>query len=203
MPVFTSTRFLGYKPYERGVEKENYRNGRYRRGLGTRWGDIKNIEVARDRKGEFESCVLEKYRRREKRIDREIQALFIGGISTRKMKKITKMLLGKGYSAGTISRINKKLTEEMREWLSAPIDDDIVYLFMDGLNLPVRRFCVSKESVLVVIGIDSAGHRRILGIQLGGKESAASWREFFKELKARGLKGSKLKPRDNGWFSWS
>ena len=64
---------------------------------------------------------------------------------------------------------------------------------MDGLNLPVRRFCVSKESVLVVIGIDSAGRRRILGIQLGGKESAASWREFFKELKARGLKGRKLK----------
>lgn len=47
------------------------------------------------------------------------------------------MLVGKGYSAGTISRINKKLTEEMREWLSAPIGDDIVYLFMDGLNLPV------------------------------------------------------------------
>lgn len=187
------TEFLGYKPYERGVEKENYRNGRYRRDLGTRWGEIEDIGVARDRKGEFESCVLERYRRREKRIDREIQALFIGGISTRKMKKITKMLLGKGYSAGTISRINKKLTEEMKEWLSAPIDDDIVYLFMDGLNLPVRRFCVSKESVLVVIRIDSAGHRRILGIQLGGKESAASWREFFKELKARGLKGSKLK----------
>lgn len=120
-------------------------------------------------------------------------SLFIGGISTRRMKRITKLLLGKEYSAGTVSRINQELTEEMRAWMEAPIQDNICYLFLDGLNLPVRRFRVSKESLLVAIGITNTGYRRFLGVQLGDRESASSWREFLSDLRARGLKGKWLK----------
>jgi len=118
------TNYLGYEQYQRGEEKrDNNRNGCYKRNLMTRYGLIEDIQVARDRKGEFESRVLPRYRRREEKIDRQIIDLFIGGISTRKMKKITKELLGKGYSPGTISRINKQLTQEMRAWLEQPIED--------------------------------------------------------------------------------
>ncbi len=187
------TEFLGYKPYERGVDKENYRNGSYTRDLTTRFGPIEGIRVSRDRCGEFEPRVIKRYKRREEKIDRDIQSLFIGGISTRRMKSITKALFGKGYSSSTISRINKELTEEMREWMESPIEDDILYLFLDGLNLPIRRFTVSKESLLVAIGITVSGHRKVLGVQLGDRESASSWREFLKDLKRRGLKGEKLK----------
>lgn len=187
------TKFLGYEQYQRGNGKrDNNRNGSYKRDLLTRFGLIEGIQVARDRNGEFESTVLPRYRRREEKIDRQIIDLFIGGISTRKMKKITKELLGKGYSAGTISRINKQLTQEMRAWLEQPIEDNIIYIFVDGLNLPVKRFTVSKESLLVVIGITADGYRKILGVQLGDRESSASWREFFKDLKRRGLKGENL-----------
>jgi putative transposase len=187
------TGFLGYKHYQRSEEKrENYRNGYYERDLLTRYGPIEDIHVARDRNGEFESQVLPHYRRREEKIDRQIVDMFIGGISTRKMKKITQELMGKGYSAGTISRINKQLTQEMRAWLEQPIEDNIVYIFLDGLNLPVKRFTVSKESLLVAIGITADGYRQILGVQLGNRESASSWREFFKDLKRRGLKGENL-----------
>ena len=69
-----------------------------------------------------------RYRRREEKVDRDIIALFIGGISTRGMKGITRRLLGKGYSAGTISRTNKRLTEAMRAWMKEPIVEDIVSL---------------------------------------------------------------------------
>lgn len=187
------TNFLGYEQYQRGEEKrDNYRNGYYERDLLTRYGLIEDIQVARDRNGEFESKVLSRYKRREEKIDRQIIDLFIGGISTRKMKKITKELLGKGYSPGTISRINKQLTQEMRAWLEQPIEDNIIYIFLDGLNLPVKRFTVSKESLLVAIGITVDGYRKILGVQLGDRESASSWREFFKDLKRRGLKGENL-----------
>lgn len=187
------TNYLGYEEYQRGEEKrDNNRNGCYKRNLMTRYGLIEDIQVARDRKGAFESRVLPRYRRREEKIDRQIIDLFIGGISTRKMKKITKELLGKGYSASTISRINKQLTQEMRAWLEQPIEDNIVYVFLDGLNLPVKRFTVSKESLLVAIGITADGYRKILGVQLGDRESASSWREFFKDLKRRGFKGENL-----------
>jgi len=149
--------------------------------------------VPRDRNGGFEPKVLPRYQRREEKLDRQILDLFIGGISTRKMKKITKELLGKGYSAGTISKINKQLTEEMRAWMQQPIEDNIQYIFLDGLNLPVKRFAVSKESLLVAIGITTDGYRKILAVQLGDRESAGSWGEFLKDLVRRGLKGEHLK----------
>jgi putative transposase len=187
------TDFLGYKPYQRDVKKQNYRNGSYTRDLTTRYGPIEEISIARDRSGEFEPGVIRRYKRREQKIDRDIQSLFIGGISTRRMKVITKALFGKGYSSSTISRINKELTEQMRRWMESPIEDDIVYLFLDGVNLPIRRFSVSKESLLVGIGITVSGHRKVLGVQLGDKESATSWNEFFKDLKRRGLRGGRLK----------
>jgi putative transposase len=43
--------------------------------------------------------------------------------------------------------------------------------------------------VLVAIGVTDTGHNLVLGFQAGNKESAYSWREFFKDLKARGLDG--------------
>jgi len=186
------TEFLGYQPYERGVSKNNSRNGHYRRSLVTRFGVLKGISVARDRQDDFEPKILRRYQRREDKINQQVMALFIGGISTRRMKTITRMLVGRGYSAGTISNINKQLTADMKAWLTAPIEDDIVYVFLDGLNLPVRRFTVSKESLLMAIGISRDGRRRVLGVQLGDRESAASWRECLKDLKSRGFKGSCL-----------
>ncbi len=140
----------------------------------------KNIKVARDRNGEFYPRVLERYQRREEKIDKRIIELFIGGISTRKMKKITRDLFGKGYSAATISRINKQLTEEMRTWMEVPIEDNIKYIYLDGLNLPVKRLTLSKESLLMAIGITTDGYRKILAVQLGDRESASSWREFLR-----------------------
>jgi putative transposase len=35
--------------------------------------------------------------------------------------------------------------------------------------------------------VTESGHRLVLGLQAGDKESATNWREFFKDLKRRGL----------------
>ncbi|MDD5205915.1 MAG: transposase [Desulfobacterales bacterium] len=49
---------------------------------------------------------------------------------------------------------------------------------------------VDKVPVLVTIGVTTEGRRTVLGLQAGDKESASNWREFFKDLKRRGLDGS-------------
>ena len=46
--------------------------------------------------------------------------------------------------------------------------------------------------VLVAIGVTEAGQKLVLSFQAGDKESATSWREFFKDLKSRGLDGGKV-----------
>ncbi len=193
------TNFLGYEHYQRGEEKrDNNRNGFYERDLLTRYGLIEDIQVARNRKGEFESRVLPHYQRREEKIDRQIIDLFIGGISTRKMKKITKELIGRGYSSGTISRINKQLTQEMRAWLEQPIEDNIVYIFLDGLNLTVKRFTVSKESLLVAIGITADGYRKILGGAARGPGKRLLLAGVLQGPKKAGFKRRKPPARDYG-----
>lgn len=48
---------------------------------------------------------------------------------------------------------------------------------------------VEPVPVMVAIGVTDTGHKLLLGFQAGDKESASSWREFFKDLKARGLNG--------------
>ena len=46
---------------------------------------------------------------------------------------------------------------------------------------------VDNVPVLAFIGVTHNGFKTVLGLQSGDKESASSWREFFKDLKQRGL----------------
>src|SRR5258708_32005983 len=63
-------------------------------------------------------------------------------------------------------------------------------LILDARYEKVREEGVIRSrAVLVAIGIDWEGRRRILGVELAGRESATSWREFLLGLKARGLRG--------------
>ena len=51
---------------------------------------------------------------------------------------------------------------------------------------------MKNGSVLVAIGVDQDGYRRILGVQEGHKEDKAGWSGFLSHLKHRGLKGVRL-----------
>lgn len=68
------------------------------------------------------------------------------------------------------------------------------YLFIDGVNFKMRvSDSVENVPVLVVIGVREDGQRLVLGFQAGSKESASTWREFFKDLKRRGLRSELVK----------
>ena len=60
--------------------------------------------------------------------------------------------------------------------------------FLDGVCFDMRiGKSIETVPVLVVIGVKKTGHKLVLGLQAGDKESASNWREFFKDLKTRGL----------------
>ena len=46
--------------------------------------------------------------------------------------------------------------------------------------------------MLVAIGVNQDGYRKVLGVAEGAKEDQEGWRGFLKYLKGRGLKGIKL-----------
>lgn len=65
---------------------------------------------------------------------------------------------------------------------------------MDGVCFEMRiDGSIEPVPALVVIGVTETGHKMVLGLQAGDKESASSWREFFKDLKKRGLNSRKIK----------
>ncbi|UCE55776.1 MAG: IS256 family transposase [Desulfobacterales bacterium] len=185
--------FIGAAPYKRVKERNDYRNGVRYRDFETRFGLIKDIPIPRARKGSFIPKLFDRWIRRENKITRAIADLFINGISTRKVKKITKAIWGRNYSAATVSKCNKVLQEDYLNWMNRPITQPIRYLFLDAINLKVRRHWISKESLLCAIGIGENGKKEFLGFLLGGRESTKSWESLLLMLLQRGLSPKHLK----------
>jgi len=187
------TEFLKRAPYERQKgekEKRNYRNGSYKRTYAAKNIGEVEIEVPRDRNGEFRSQLLERYRRKEPSLERDIALLFLSGFSTRSVAMVSKALLGTAVSPTEVSRISAELAVAIEKWRLRDLSTfDIKYLIVDGVLFPMRtKDSIEKVPMLVVIGVLRESNRKVfLTIQQGTKDSASVWREVFKDLKSRGL----------------
>jgi putative transposase len=118
--------------------------------------------------------------------------MFLGGMSTRTLSLMSERLIGRSISASEVSKASKELTEAVERWRERDLSGESVkYIFVDGVFFSMRiDGTIEKVPVLVAIGVTESGHRMVLGLQAGDKESASSWREFFKDLKRRGLNGT-------------
>ncbi|MBN2514602.1 MAG: IS256 family transposase [Deltaproteobacteria bacterium] len=183
------TCFLGREPYVHGTGDINHRNGSYGRNFTLKGIGKVAVKVPRDRKGEFTTRVIPRSKQYEKEISRDLSLMFLTGISTRSLSMISKRLIGRRISHTQISTANADLTEAVEKWRMRDLSKEFIkYLFVDGVNFRMRM-CGSIElvPVLVAIGVTEQGHKLVLGMQSGDKESASNWREFFKDLKSRGL----------------
>jgi transposase-like protein len=88
------------------------KNGVYTRTLNTKYGFIDDLEVPRDREGNFRTIVFELYRR-SLDIEDLILALYSNGISTRRISMILEEIFHGRYSKGTISKITDVVKEEI------------------------------------------------------------------------------------------
>ena len=88
---------------ERTSERLGYRSGYYSRSLVTRVGKLE-LRVPQDRQGRFSTSVFERYSRSEKALFSALAQMYIQGVSTRKVKRITEQLCGHTFSASTVSR---------------------------------------------------------------------------------------------------
>ena len=182
---------LGYHPYQRDPQVHtNYRNGYYQRDLDTQFGAIRGLRVPRVRQGETNYRVLERYGRRSPWINELVQAMFLAGVSTRRVGAILESLLEASVSATTVSRICTALREQMQAWHRRALKDEYLYLILDGVSLPVKGALeISKRIALCVYGITPQGKREIIGYRLAKSESEAEWVVLLEDLRRRGLSG--------------
>jgi Transposase and inactivated derivatives len=205
------TAYLGREKYERSRGKhKNYRNGSYSRSFTAKGIGTLNLDVPRDRDGQFHSKVIKRYERYEEEIAHDVQAMFLSGMSTRGIELLSQHLLGRRISSGEVSKINGELVTAVERWRTRSLaDTDVEYMIMDGVFFKIRvkehvpaedgadeevvKDEVKRIPMLVVIGVTKTKQRLFLAIQQGDKDSATTWREIFKDLKQRGLKASEVK----------
>ncbi len=178
--------------YERSGERKGYRSGHYDRNFTTTSGDVK-LHVPKLKGVQFETAIIERYRRRECSVEEALIEMYLAGVSVRRVEDITEALWGTKVSPGTISNLNKKAYEHIETWRSRPLSGEYPYVYVDGVYLK-RSWGgeIQNVSVLVAIGVNQDGCREIIGAAEGMKEDKDSWRSFFVWLKERGLKGVRL-----------
>jgi transposase-like protein len=178
--------------YERSDDRKGYRSGHYDRSFTTTSGDVK-LHVPKLKGIQFETAIIERYRRRECSVEEALIEMYLAGVSVRRVEDITEALWGSKVSPGTISNLNKKAYENIETWRTRPLKDEYPYVYADGVYLK-RSWGgeVRNVSVLVAIGVNNDGYREIIGAAEGMKEDHDSWKNFFVFLKERGLKGVRL-----------
>ena len=188
------THYLGRDPYVRVSGAVNHRNGSYGRGFALKGIGEVHVDVPRDRKGEFKTSVIPRSKQYEEEIARDFSILFLAGVSTRSLSMISERLIGRRISPAEISSVNAELNTAVEAWRRRDLSQEWVkYLFMDGVHFHMRMGrSIEIVPVLVAIGVTETGQKLVLSLQSGDKESATSWREFFRDLKSRGLDGEKV-----------
>ena len=189
------THVLGREKYERSEVDTNHRNGSYHRDFCIKGIGEVAVKVPRDRKGEYQTQVLPRSKRYEDRITEDLSIMYLTGISTRTLSMLSKRLIGRGISPEEVSKANKELTGGVEKWRNRDLSQEkIKYIFVDGVIFKMRlKWSVENIPVLAAIGVTEDGTKLVLGLQSGDKESATNWREFFRDLKSRGLDGTSVR----------
>lgn len=182
------TEFLNYDKYDRkGHNTGNSRNGYYSRDYDTKYGKLEDIQIPRDRNGEFDQKLLEPYKRRDGWLEDMIINMYSKGVSTREIGDIIERLYGHHYSAQTVSNITDVAIAEVEEWHKRPLKEKYSVLYIDATYARIRRGTVLNESVYFIIGVDENGYREVLDFYIGATESASTWKEILYNLKERGV----------------
>ena len=180
---------LGYQKNQKGdIHTDNKRNGHSPKKLKSQYGEFQ-IDVPRDRNGEFEPKLIPKYQRDISGIEEKVISLYARGMSTRDIHDQLLELYGIELSAGMASKITDKILPQAREWQSRPLNLVYPFVFMDCIHYKVREDGrILSRAAYIVLGVTADGYKEILSITVGANESSKFWLGMLNDLKNRGVK---------------
>lgn len=186
--------YIGISRYGRSDDRKGYRNGSYPRGLLTSFGYISEMKVPRCREKGFKTSLFEQYQRRQPEVDKHIKEAFLSGVSTRSVSEVIEPLLDDQVSAQTVSNVCKSLSEEVEKFHDRFLEDDYIYLVLDGIVVKIKTgLGVKKKIFLCAYGIKPDGHKELVDFRVARSESEAQWEGLLNSLFYRGLEGKNLR----------
>jgi putative transposase len=148
---------------ESSPKRKGYRNGFYSRDLITTSGRIEDLQVPRDREGQFHTQVFERYRRYEPNVAQGLTEMFVAGTSTHKVGDVAQTLMGVAPSASAISRLNQSLTQQYEAWRERSLQNHWRILYLDGVHFSIRHGDKADSTIiLTALGVDLEGNKEVL-----------------------------------------
>jgi transposase-like protein len=187
---------LGTGRYERSETRSGYRNGHETRRITTGLG-TEDLRVPRGRifeddgsTREARSEIVPRYQRRTKEVNEAILGAYLAGANTRRIRKALEPLLGSEHlSKSAVSRVASRLKEQFAAWSDRDLSAErYAIVFLDGMHMKVRmaRRVVSVP-VLVVLGVEEDGTKRLVGLELAVSEASEHGSRMITGLARRGL----------------
>jgi putative transposase len=187
------THYLGYEKgqagqREEGKKRNNHRNGTSKKTLLSEDGKLE-IEVPRDRTGEFDPQFIRKGQRRFGGFDQKIIAMYGQGMTVREIQRFLEEQYKVEVSADLISTVTDSVMEDVIEWQNRPLEPMYAVVFFDALRVKIRdEGTVKNKAVYLALGIKRDGTKEVLGIWIQQSEGAKFWLGVMNELSHRGLK---------------
>ena len=179
---------LGYEKYGKNDEIDNSRNGYSKKKVKSSFGEIE-LNIPRDRNSEFEPKIVPKYSRDISNLEEKVISMYGLGMSTRDINKHIQEIYGVDVSAEMVSKITDKIIPLVEEWQNRPLEDIYYFNFLDAIHFNVKEDkSIVKKAAYVILGVNSEGKKDVLGIYIGGNESAKFWLTVLNDLKNRGVK---------------
>ena len=184
--------YLKAAPFERSSARVDHANGFKNKTMLTRLGSI-DFDVPQVRASGFYPSALEKGSRSEQAMNLALAEMYVQGVSTRRVITVLQSLLGPEISISStqISRCTSRLDNGLEAWRNRSLGAT-PYVVLDARYEKVRTGGqVVDCAVLIALGIDETGKRRVLGVSVALSEAEVHWRDFLESLTARGLTGVK------------
>ena len=179
---------LGYSKYDyQNKDTDDSRNGYSKKTVVSSMGEI-DLDIPRDRKGEFEPQVVKKNQTDISNIEDQVLSMYAKGMTTRDISTHLHDVYGVDASAEMISHMTDRILPIAKEWQNRPLEKKYAVVFMDAIHFHVREENITvKKAVYVAIGIRLSGIKEVLGMWIGGNESAKYWLGVLNEIKNRGV----------------
>ena len=179
---------LGYSKYDyQNKHTDDSRNGYSPKTVTSTMGEI-DLDIPRDRNGEFEPQVVKKHQTDISSIEDQVLSMYAKGMTTRDISDHLRSVYGVEASAEMISHMTDRILPIAKEWQNRPLERKYAIVFMDAIHFHVRQEGrVVNKAVYVAIGIKLDGLKDVLGMWIGGNESAKYWLGVLNEIKNRGV----------------
>ena len=152
---------LGYSKYDyKNKETDDSRNGYSPKTVTSSMGTI-DLDIPRDRKGEFEPQIVKKNQTDISNIEDQVLSMYAKGMTTRQISETIEDIYGFETSEGFISDVTDKILPQIEDWQNRPLDEVYPILYIDAIHYSVRdNGVIRKLAAYVILGINTEGKKR-------------------------------------------